>query len=393
MLTRVGGRALDEPGLDPRDGVIAELRRENLALSRAIALLHEISNLVRVAQELEPTCYALLTGVTAGVGLGMNRAAIFLADDAGMLRGMAAVGPADRDEADRVWRAIEADAPDLTALYEAGLTERAQKGRFDELVRTMVVDPRSESALALAMRRGRLVVAEGEDLGEVFHRGTVMAAPLRGRSRVRGVLVGDCRFTERLPDEATRLVFDLLADHAGLAVESAERFERVAREARTDALTGLGSRRSFDARLGELTGAARDDGPSVGLLLLDLDDFKRLNDTFGHPLGDRVLAEVGRRLASALRAGEGFRYGGEELAVLLSGVSIEGLRAAAERVHQAVTAEAIEVPGRALIRVGVSIGAALHPSGRSLDAAELVRAADEALLAVKAAGKNHVRLG
>src|SRR5688500_18486219 len=112
---------------------LAALERENLALRRAIALLHEISNLVRAAQELEPTCYALLTGVTAGVGLGMNRAAIFLVDDTdgGALRGMAAVGPSDREEADRVWKSIEKDGPDLETLYEAGLIESAQPGRFD----------------------------------------------------------------------------------------------------------------------------------------------------------------------------------------------------------------------------------------------------------------------
>ncbi len=387
----VGGTTGEHLEVDARDRATVELRRENLALSRAITLLHRISNLVRTAQELEPTCYALLTGVTAGVGLGMNRAAIFLCDEeVGLLRGMAAVGPVDAEEADRVWRAIEADAPDLAALYEAGLAERAQRGRFDQHVRAMIVDPRGVSPLALALREERLVVTEGkDDLGGTFHLPTVLAAPLRGRARMRGVLVADCRFTERLPDGATRLVFDLLADHAGLAVESAEHFERLAREARTDPLTGLGSRRAFDARLAELARGDSFDHESLGLLLLDLDDFKRLNDTHGHPVGDRVLTEVGRRLAGVLRPGEGFRYGGEELAVLLPRVSLDGLRSAAERVHGAITCEPVLVGGLSLA-VGVSLGAArLAPSG---DAAELVHAADQALLAAKAGGKKQLRI-
>jgi diguanylate cyclase (GGDEF)-like protein len=388
----VGGSLSERPDADPRERELNALRRENLALSRAITLLHRISNLVRTAQELEPTCYALLTGVTAGVGLGMNRAAIFLCDEeVGLLRGMAAVGPMDHEEADRVWKAIEADAPDLAELYEAGLAERAQRGRFDRHVRAMIVDPRGESPLAMALRESRLIVGEGrDDLGGTFHLPTVVAAPLRGRSRIRGVLVADCRFTERAPDGATRLVLDLLADHAGLAVESAERYERLAREARTDALTGLGSRRAFDARLLELARSPERGEGTLGLLMMDLDDFKRLNDTHGHPVGDRVLAEVGRRLSAVLRAGEAFRYGGEELAVLLSGVTFEGLRSAAERVHGALVREPVAF-GELSLPVGVSLGAALLAPGG--DAAELVHAADQALLAAKAAGKNQVRLG
>ncbi len=385
MATR--GGALD----DPRERELAALRRENDALSRAIVLLHRISNLVRSAEELEPTCYALLTGVTAGVGLGMNRAAIFLREPDGALRGAAGVGPMDREEADRVWRAIEREAPDLETLYEAGLeAAEGERGLFDRAVRAARVDPRGESPLALAMTRAELVHGEGDDdLGGLLDLPTALAAPLRGRRGVRGVLVADRRFTEKPADAATRLVFDMLADQAGRAVENAERFERLAREARTDALTGLGSRRSFDEELRARVAEALASGGSVGLLLLDLDDFKRLNDTQGHPAGDAVLAEVGARLASALRPGEAFRYGGEELAVLLAGVGAAGLPLAAERVHAAITASPIALPSGASVQVGVSIGAASLPSS-SADAAALVRAADDALLASKAAGKNRV---
>ncbi|HJL17041.1 MAG TPA: sensor domain-containing diguanylate cyclase [Sandaracinaceae bacterium LLY-WYZ-13_1] len=371
---------------------LSQLRGENRALRRAIALLHEISTLVRSAQELEPTCYALLTGVTAGVGLSMNRAAIFLVDATdGWLHGLAAVGPMDEEEADRVWKAIEEDGPDLQALYEAGLEQRDRPGRLDRAVRALTVDPRGQSPLALALRRGRLVVGEGDDdLGGLWHLPSVLASPLRGTSRIRGVLVADRRFTRTTADAGVRLVFDLLADHAGRAVENAERFERLAREARTDALTGLGSRRSFDERLEEMAAAALIDGPSVGLLLIDLDDFKHLNDTYGHPAGDKVLGEVGRRLGAALRPGEGFRYGGEEMAVVLAGVRQESLTAAADRIWKAVTDEPVDLPGAPRVRIGCSIGGALLP-GRAEDAPGLVQAADDALLRAKKEGKNRIR--
>ena len=163
-------------------GELDALREENAGLHRAIGLLHEISVLVRSAQELAPTCYALLTGVTAGVGLGMHRAAIFLGEPGGPLVGMAGVGPSDEAEADRVWREIAAERPDLQTLYEAGLARRANPGRFDQRVKGLEVDPRGGSPIAMALRRGKLVHAEGEDdLDGLLHLPSVLAAPLRGQ--------------------------------------------------------------------------------------------------------------------------------------------------------------------------------------------------------------------
>src|SRR6185503_535245 len=110
---------------------LRRLARQVESLEAAIALLHRISHLVVTALELEPTCYAVLTGVTAGVGLGMNRAMIFLGDgEVRALRGVGAVGPADAQEADRAWRAIGAASPDLETLYESGLRHRKNPGRL-----------------------------------------------------------------------------------------------------------------------------------------------------------------------------------------------------------------------------------------------------------------------
>jgi len=375
---------------DGAEDEAARLRAEVVGLRHAISMLHEISTLVRSAQELEPTLYALLTGVTAGVGLSMHRAAIFLERD-GTLCGAGAVGPMDEEEKDRVWRAIEREGPDLETLYEAGLAERERPGTFDRLVRGLTVEPKGGSAVALAYRRAELVTADDDPRGGLFDPATVLAAPLRGERRIRGVLVADRRFGGRPADAATRLVFDLLADHAGRAVETAERFERLAAEARTDALTGLGSRRSFDERLAQLTAAARLDGPSVGLLMIDLDDFKRLNDTHGHPVGDAVLSEVGRRLLGSLRPHEGFRYGGEELAVLLRGVGRDELERAAERIFATLTSRRFEVPQGPVVEIRCSMGGAVLP-GRAGDGEGLVRAADDALLRAKRDGKHRYRL-
>ncbi|MBX3271194.1 MAG: sensor domain-containing diguanylate cyclase [Sandaracinaceae bacterium] len=367
----------------------ARLEAENASLRRAIEILHEVSTLVRAAQELEPTLYALLTGVTAGVGLGMHRAAIFLERD-GALVGAAGVGPLDEAEADRVWRSIEREQPDLRTLYASGLSLRKRPGSFDRVVRAARVAVADDSALATAYREARLVYGaeRGAAAAGPFDAATVLAAPLRGEERVRGVLVADRRFRGAAPDAEARLVFDLLADHAGRAVENAERYEALAAEASTDALTGLGTRRRFAEQLDRVVAAGRAHGRPVGLLMIDLDDFKRLNDTYGHPVGDAVLREVGRRLATALRPNEGFRYGGEELAVLLSAVDADGLASAAERVFAAITGEPFALPGGPTLALRCSIGGALGVDG----AEGLVRDADDALLAAKRAGKHRIEL-
>ena len=267
---------------------MADLHEENRSLRAAILLLHRIANLVASAPELEPTCYALLTGVTAGVGLGLNRAMLFVRDDEdrGLLRGFAAVGPADLTEADQVWRSIEAEDPDLRALYEAGLQQRTSPGELDRLVRQTTVPIDGDSPIALAMRRAELVRDGSDDLGGLLHLPTCVAAPLRSHSTLHGVLVADNRYTGRTFTH--ELVFGLLADHAGTALGAAHRFEHVAAQARTDALTGLGH---HGALMDHLDRAVATDAP-LGLAMIDLDDFKAVNDTLGHLAGDALLAGV-----------------------------------------------------------------------------------------------------
>ncbi|MEZ4339990.1 MAG: GGDEF domain-containing protein [Sandaracinaceae bacterium] len=367
------------------DDVRARLEAEVAALRHAIAVLHEVSTLVRAAQELEPTLYAVLTGVTAGLGLGMHRAAIFLARGDELV-GAAGVGPLDAAEADRVWRSIEEDQPDLRTLYESGLALRKRPGSFDRTVRA--VRHRLDADVPRPSRSERRGSSSprAPTRGSSIQRRCSRRCP-RSRSRAR-VLVADRPFEGAAPDPETRLVFDLLADHAGRAVENAERFEALAAEARTDALTGLGSRRGFGERLEAVVRAARRDEQSAGLLMIDLDDFKRLNDDHGHPVGDAVLREVGRRLLATLRPNEGFRYGGEELAVVLLGVDPESLASAAQRVFQAITQAPFALPSGPTIEIRCSIGGAVLTAG----AEELLRAADDALLAAKRAGKHRVCL-
>ncbi|GGR92348.1 GGDEF domain-containing protein [Deinococcus sedimenti] len=147
----------------------------------------------------------------------------------------------------------------------------------------------------------------------------------------------------------------------------------------TDPLTGLGNRRQFQEDLTTLT-------DEDALLLIDLDHFKRVNDTLGHPVGDDVLAQLGRLLARASRGEDrAYRYGGEEFALILRQVPPAALDGVAERVRAAVERGVFPAVPWTLT---VSIGAA---RGRDARGDALLRAADEALYAAKRGGRNQVR--
>ncbi|WP_432545863.1 GGDEF domain-containing protein [Kineococcus sp. SYSU DK004] len=175
--------------------------------------------------------------------------------------------------------------------------------------------------------------------------------------------------------------------HTALALTRAALVERLRREATTDALTGLCNRRTLDGVLDVWAGRAERDGASFAVVLLDLDHFKRLNDTHGHLVGDEVL----RAAAQALRRQCGpddlaARYGGEEFAVVLADPDARGGAALlGERLRAAVEAADSPVP------VTASTGVAVHPDDAD-DVRGLLLAADQALYAAKAGGRNRVVL-
>ncbi len=176
----------------------------------------------------------------------------------------------------------------------------------------------------------------------------------------------------------------VLARMAGLV-----RAQRLA--AITDGLTGLRTRRFYEQALASETERSRRSGDGrLGVLLLDIDKFKTVNDTFGHHGGDQVLVEVAHRLRSLIRPGDLVaRYGGEEFAVLMPTAAEPEILAVGERIRRGVAATPVAVGNGHLHRVTVSIGAVGLPDvGHTAE--ELMLAADRALYAAKDAGRNQV---
>ncbi|MBL8940291.1 MAG: GGDEF domain-containing protein [Archangium sp.] len=378
--------------MESTDERLEALERENAALRHAIVLLHEVSNLLHGSLEVEAACYAVLTGVTAGVGLGFNRAMLFEVDreDANRLVGMMAVGPADEVEADRIWRAIERGQDSLPALYQSGLAARDAQAPLDRHVQALRLDVDDASLLSTALREGRLVEATeaDDDLDGLLHLGTGVAAPLKGVNGTLGVLYADNRFTERTCSAEVAQIFALVADHAGRAVENARRFEREAQAARTDALTGLGHHGALMERITGAVADARANEHPLSLVMIDLDNFKGVNDHFGHLAGDELLAALAARLKAHARTGSmAFRYGGEEFTLLLPGVDLVTASTVAERVRRAVADEPFTV-GSTQLKVTCSLGVVSLAPGMTVHA--FVDAADQALLRAKRSGKNRV---
>ena len=214
----------------------------------------------------------------------------------------------------------------------------------------------------------------------------LISVPLFAHGVVKGALN-----VYRLGDDARFGQIDLelacrFADVAALAIENAHVRARLERQARTDSLTGLLNHRFFLERLtSELARAARAND-DASLLVLDLDDFKEINECHGHAAGDDVLVAVAGCIQRTIREADvAGRIGGEEFAVLLPSTSLEDATTLAQRLHACLTS--IEYARGE--RVAVSVGVATQ-RGNPDDLSALLRLADVGMRTAKVRGKNHV---
>ena len=296
---------------------------------------------------------------------------------------------------------------ELRALSEETLRELAARtgcdaaalivvnnGRVELAGSTAIRDPEqltTTEAVGSALRTGRpttlLLPPDLVVTGTVvdFTPQEVQVLPVRYGVITVGVLV--VAFTRPSRPETTAVIHATLPGLA-VAVNNALNHEDLQRVAALDPLTGVYNRRFGLQRLVEEFGRSLRSGDPLGLLMLDLDHFKSINDTYGHLVGDRVLQSVVRVARQVLREGDVLlRYGGEEFLIVLPGAGPLDLAQMAERVRRAVNEAAVSEAGQQ-IAVTVSIGGAGLPRDSVKDATELIGIADAALYTAKESGRD-----
>jgi diguanylate cyclase (GGDEF)-like protein len=214
---------------------------------------------------------------------------------------------------------------------------------------------------------------------------SVLAVPLMVEDRVIGVLGAQSR-RPRAYDSGHQEVLTTVAQQAAVAIDSVRHYEM----ATVDSLTGLYVRDWFFRRVREEYDRARRYGGNFAVLMIDLDGFKELNDRYGHLAGDRYLEGFGGLIHDRLRSADlGCRYGGDEFCLLLPETDVEGGRAIAERLREAVSELSVEFEGRAL-KTTVSIGLAGFRENDPGDLRGLLTKADQALYRAKRGGRDRV---
>ncbi|GAC1522011.1 MAG: hypothetical protein NVS2B6_06810 [Thermoleophilaceae bacterium] len=195
-------------------------------------------------------------------------------------------------------------------------------------------------------------------------------------------------------DDSEHDLFAYLIGQAAVSIENVDLHETVRVQAVTDELTGLSNMRHFHEALDAEIERSKRFGSGVGLLMLDIDNFKLVNDTYGHQQGDIVLMEVARVLRNLSRDIDlPARYGGEEMAVILPQTDVQGAELLAERMRSAIAALSIErLEGEGRIEITASFGVASLPAC-ARDKSSLIHEADAALYRAKRAGKNRVSHG
>jgi diguanylate cyclase (GGDEF)-like protein len=338
-------------------------------------------------------------------------------------------------DAHQVLDRVRWEVADLLGLTDAAVQIRL-RGEEDTYVSPAVALGSGESELGAEAgapegppsKLARQAIARLETVQGIVRGARRLVVPLVLKGRPEGYLDISGDGTREFTSAESELV-QILASQAAVAVENARLYQMVELQAITDGLTGLCNHRTFYEHLADEFARAQRYGVPLSLLMLDIDDFKRFNDAYGHPVGDAVLAAVGGVLRSQMRNNIDFaaRYGGEEFAVLLPNTPRLGAEVVGERLSREVSKlleegdEAVaedgapparpdgaKVVGERIRRaieqarvtegdvgevasVTVSVGAAVFPDTAS-SADELVQNADKALYLAKHLGKNRVQV-
>jgi diguanylate cyclase (GGDEF)-like protein len=218
---------------------------------------------------------------------------------------------------------------------------------------------------------------------------SLLAVPVPTDQGIDMALVVESSRPRRFSEHQQNML-STIARAAGFALSRARLYQEKEQLASRDGLTGVENHRTFQERfLGEILRAQRYDH-QLAVLMMDIDHFKKVNDTYGHPVGDQVLKEVARIISQNIRAGTDLlaRYGGEEFVCMLADTDRVRAGETAERIRESVAAKVFE-SGTVRFQVTMSIGGAIYPVD-SRHGREILEKADKALYRAKETGRNRL---
>ena len=367
-----------------------------------LAILYEISNAMRTTLKLDEILYIILTGVTAHIGLGFNRAILFLVNEKdGIIEGKMAIGPESGEEANSIWKRVENEKMDLDDLingykFSGGVMETGFNQQIKHL--KIPLNERNGGLLVLGVLDGmplhlskeNIEKYDSDPMVKLLKTNELIVVPLKAKDKVNGIILADNFVTQKpiTKDDIRMLI--MLANQAGLAIENSQLFEKTVLRAHSDSLTGLWNHGYFQYLLQEESERAKATRTPLSLIMLDIDDFKIYNDSLGHQAGDKILIELAGVLKNKSRKMDLVcRYGGEEFTVILPQTDRKEAFLLAERIRQDIEKHRFIheeiLPSK---RLTVSLGLASFPEDGS-SPSELIAASDKALYQAKHKGKNN----
>src|SRR6266540_5169773 len=248
--------------------------------------------------------------------------------------------------------------------------------------------PRSNGLTNTVAHAGEMIIVENMDSHPLFQNvpthwvGSIIGIPLKVGDKVVGVMNLSRSIIGGFSSSELRLL-SLLSDQAAVAISNASLHQMISRQAYSDTLTGLPNRRALDERLEEEVIAARRNNYSFAVIMMDLDGFKEVNDTYGHSTGEDVLRVVFNQMARGVRNTDFLaRYGGDELTLILSQTEMSSAQVVSEKILEGMKKLKYKLPDGRKLKLGISGGIAIFPV-HARNGPDLLRAADAALYNAK----------
>ncbi|PIQ88406.1 MAG: hypothetical protein COV72_08875 [Candidatus Omnitrophica bacterium CG11_big_fil_rev_8_21_14_0_20_42_13] len=381
---------------------IFQLKDELDKVRAELNVLYEISNAMRTSLKLDDVLYIILTGVTAHVGLGFNRAMLFLVNEhKAMIEGSMGIGPHTAEEANQIWKQIDKEKSNLDNLisnYKASST--AKDSKFNSLVTSMnfPLNEAEGGIIAQSILKDASINVSSETISRYendpllskIHMEEFAVVPLKTKEKTIGAIVVDNLFNKEPVTHDDLRILVMFANQAGLAIENSRLYEETVLRSQINFLTKLWNHGYFQNKLEEEFKNAQENEYYLSLIMMDLDNFKELNDSLGHQVGDTVLNKTSKIIKEYCRKSDyPCRYGGEEFAIILPYTNKKEAYMIAERIRKTVE-ESTYLHKQAPInkKISISAGISCFPEDKTSDKATLLDMADKALYQAKHNGKN-----